>query len=419
MNLNRRQFVVRGTAGLSLVSLSGGAVPSLLRRASAAEAEWENRILVVLELTGGNDGLNTVIPYEDAAYYRARPDLAIGDQSHRLNDQFALHPAMEGVANLFKQGKVSIVHGVGYPQPNRSHFRSLEIWHTAQPDSNTASVGWLGKFLDSQSQDRSKLGGIALAERLPQSMLASHTNVAAVRELESYGVFVEGEEDVRLKRRLIQELATQQQQSMPANSSLAFLERQVENAYTGAKAVCEPLQRSTNPKVSTRGPLGHQLRMALQVIAADLGTRVIHVALDGFDTHANQRGTHAELLGQVSLNISQFIDELQSMGRADDVLVMTYSEFGRRVNENGSAGTDHGAAAPVIFLGNQINAGLLGTHPSLEDLGDGDLKFTVDFRSLYATVLQDWLGTEPADILGAEFPRFAPAEDLVASETSF
>lgn len=403
MDLTRRQFVVRGTAGLSLVSLAGGAVPSLLQRASAADVAWKNRILVVLELTGGNDGLNTVIPFEDPAYHRARPELAISAQSHRLNDQFALHPAMEGVADLFKEGQVSIVHGVGYPQPNRSHFRSLEIWHTAQPETSAAKDGWLGRFLDGQTKDRTKLSGIAFADRLPQSMLASHANIAAVRELESYGIFVEGEEDVRLKRRMIQELATAEKDAKAASASLAFLERQVEDAYSGANqlraAAAEYL-----PKGEYEGPLGRQLRMALQVIAADRGTRVIHVALDGFDTHANQRATHAELLGQVSVSVSQFLRELQTMGRADDVLVMTYSEFGRRVKENGSGGTDHGAAAPVLLFGNQLNAGFRGKHPSLDDLGDGDLKFTTDFRSLYATVLQDWLGTNATEILGEEFP---------------
>jgi len=410
MNLTRRQFLARNAAGLSLVSLTGGAVPLLLRRASAAEAEHQNRILVVIELTGGNDGLNTVIPYEDAAYFNARPELAIRDESHRLDDRFALHPALGQLAELFKEGQLAIVHGVGYPRPNRSHFRSLEIWHTAQPETTAAKHGWLGRFLDrSAEQDLEKLAGIAFAERLPQSLLADRANIPAVREMESYGVFVEGEEDVRLKRRLIEQLAAPASEPGAENLTLDFLKRQASNTYVGAKKLREAAERF-QPKGEYEGPLGDQFRMATQVIAADLGTRIIHLALDGFDTHANQPGMHAELLGQLSRGVSQFLRDIKDVGRSDDVLVMTYSEFGRRVKENGSHGTDHGAAAPMFFFGEKIGAGFHGDHPSLTELADGDLQFATDFRSLYATVLEDWFGTKAQDVLGTEFPKVALIE---------
>ena len=404
MQLTRRQFVARSSAGLSLVSLAGGVVPALLRQASAAEAVHQNRILVVIELTGGNDGLNTVVPFEDAAYHRARPQLALREELHRLDDRFALHPAMAGAAELFKDGKAAIVHGVGYPQPNRSHFRSLEIWHTGHPEPNTVKYGWLGRFLDRTNEDPQKLAGVAFAERLPQSLLAAHANIPAVRDFESYGVFVEGEADVDLKRRMIERLATPSKGPADANVNLRFLEQQAQNAYAGAKQLREAT-KNFQPRGEYEGRLGRQLRMATQVIAADLGTRVIHVSLDGFDTHANQPGVHAELLGQLSRGVSQFQRDLREIGREDDVLVMTYSEFGRRVRENGSRGTDHGAAAPVFLFGNQIQPGFHGDPPSLTDLDDGDLKFTVDFRSLYATVLEDWFGAEAKEVLGDEFEK--------------
>lgn len=405
MKLTRRQFVTRASAGFSLVSLTGGAVPALLRRASAADVAYDNRVLVVIELAGGNDGLNTVIPYEDPAYHRARPELAIRDGLHRLDDRFALHPSMEPVAELFKDGKAAIVHGVGYPNPNRSHFRSMEIWQTAQPATSTARYGWLGRFLDTAvGDDPEKLAGIAFADRLPQSLLAAHANVPAVRDFESYGVFVEGEADVELKRRMIEQLSAPAMNNDISNANLGFLERQAQNTYAGVKQLREAIS-GFQPRGEYEGRLGRQLRMAVQVIAADLGTRVIHVGLDGFDTHANQPGVQGELLGQLSRGVGQFQADLRETGRADDVLVMTYSEFGRRVRENGSRGTDHGAAAPMFFFGNRIQAGFLGEPPSLEELGDGDLRFTVDFRSAYATVLEDWLGATAADILGEEFPK--------------
>jgi len=406
MHLTRRQFLNRSSAGLSLVSLSGGLVPSLLAKASAAEGLHENRILVVIELTGGNDGLNTVIPFADAAYHRARPELAVREGAHRLNDQFALHPEMPQIARLFKDGKAAIVHGVGYPKPNRSHFRSMEIWHTADPESTTAEHGWLGRFLDKTAgDDAPRLSGIAFGDRLPQSLSAERANIPAVRNFESYGVFVEGEEfDVAAKRRAIEQMAAPDKQSKQTDSTLNFLKRQATNTYMGAKQLREATS-GFQPRGEFEERFGQQLRMALQVIAADLGTRVIHVALDGFDTHANQPFMHPRLLGQLSRGVSQFLGDLKETGRADDVLVMTYSEFGRRVRENGSHGTDHGAAAPMFLFGNKIQGGFHGTPPSLDELDDGDLKFTTDFRSVYATVLDDWFGTNAEDILGETFPK--------------
>ena len=407
MNITRRQFLSHGSTA-SLVALGGTVAPGLLRRASAAAAgaEHQGRILVVVELNGGNDGLNTVIPFEDPNYHRARPELGIREGIHRLNEQFALHPAMGELAELFKRGRCAIVHGVGYRYPNRSHFRSMEIWHTAQPEATTAEHGWLGSYLDEVSSNNpSDLNGIAFTERLPQSLRADHANIPAVRELESYGVFVEGELDAGVKRGLIKELS----ESGGARGSAAvidFLTRQASQTYAGAEELRRAAERY-QPQGEYEGPLGGQLRMAAQVIAADLGTRVIHVSLDGFDTHANQPGMHAELLAQLNHNLWSFLEEVDSIGRADDVLVMTYSEFGRRVRENGSRGTDHGAAAPMLFFGNRIQPGFHGQPPSLDNLEDGDLKHSTDFRSAYQAVLEDWFGTPAKEILGATFPKLA------------
>ncbi|MAD80564.1 MAG: hypothetical protein CMJ50_06940 [Planctomycetaceae bacterium] len=410
MSITRRQFLSRNAAGLSLVALGSNMVPELFASAAAAEVRHQDRILVLVELTGGNDGLNTVIPFDNPAYHRARPELAIREETHRLSDQFALHPTLGELAELFKEGQAAIVHGVGYPSPNRSHFRSMEIWQTAQPDVATAKHGWLGRFLDgTAAQDKGKLTGIAFSERLPRSLLAGNANIPAVGELESYGVFVEGEFDVGLKRRLIEKLSSPSGPSQGGDSAVDFLKRQARNTYIGAKELRTAAERF-QPKGEYEGPLGRQLRMAAQVIAADLGTRVIHVSLDGFDTHANQPGQHAELLAQLNRGVSQFLHDVKELGRANDVMMMSYSEFGRRVNENGSHGTDHGAAAPMFLFGNKLKPGFHGEHPSLSELGDGDLNFSTDFRSLYQAVLEDWFGTKAVDVLGAEFPKLALIE---------
>jgi uncharacterized protein (DUF1501 family) len=409
MTITRRQFLSQGAGGAALVTMGSNLAPTLLHRASAAiaGAEHQDRVLLVIELTGGNDGLNTVIPQDDPAYHRARPELGIREGIHRLNDQFALHPTLGEVAELFNEGQAAIVHGVGYPNPNRSHFRSMEIWHTASPETATAEHGWLGKVLDSAAtRDEGRITGIAFSDRLPQSLRASQANIPAVRELESYGLFVEGELDANVRRGLIEDLNVTAERSQDRDSVIGFLTQQAQHTYVGAKELREAAERF-QPKGQYDGPLGRQLRMAVQVIAANLGTRIIHVSLDGFDTHANQGGMHAELLAQLNGGLRSFLEDVKGLGRGNDVLVMTYSEFGRRVHENGSRGTDHGAAAPMLFFGNKLKPGFHGEHPSLTDLDDGDLKYSTDFRSLYQVVLKDWFGANSADVLGREFPNLA------------
>ena len=401
MSMTRRQFLVKNAALVSLASL---APPLVLRRASAAaaRADHRGRTLVVVELNGGNDGLNTVIPFEDPAYHRARPELRIREDVHRLDDRFALHPQMEHMKDFFAEGKLAIVHGVGYPKPNRSHFRSMDIWHTAQPESPQAGTGWLGRYLDvSSKKDLDGPPAVAFGERLPRSLLGRRVSVPTVQRLAEYGLFVEGTEDAELKKRLIQELPALE--SEKGSAVLDFLRRQARDTYRTARTLREAAGKF-QPKSDYVGPLGEQLRMAAQVIAADLEARIIHVSLGGFDTHANQTAAHAELLGMLSKNLDSFFEDLGRTTRKKDVLVMTFSEFGRRVRENGSRGTDHGAAAPMFLLGDSVNGGLHGTHPSLSDLDDGDLKFTTDFRSIYATVLEEWLGTSSRQVLEGEFP---------------
>ena len=257
MSISRRQFLSQGATGATLVTLGSGFAPSLLHRASAAVAGGEHQN--VIELSGGNDGLNTVIPFDDPAYHRARPELAIREDTLRLNDQFALHPAVGEIAELFKEGHAAIVHGVGYPNPNRSHFRSMEIWHTAAPDTTNVGKGWLGRYLDSTAaEDNDRLTGITFSDRLPQSLRAAQANIPVVRELESYGLFVEGELDANVKRGLIEDLSKPAEWSRDNESVISFLTQQARQTYVGAKELRDAAGRF-QPKAEYEGPLGRHM----------------------------------------------------------------------------------------------------------------------------------------------------------------
>jgi len=379
---------------------------------AAAEAQRTNKIVMVIEMNGGNDGLNTVIPFEDAAYHEARPSLGIQEGIHRLDDQFALHPAMESLSERFKEGEMGIVHGVGYPNPNESHFRSMEIWQTGDPATVSSRDGWLGRYLDQVAKnDRDGIPGVAFGERLPQSLMAREANIPVIAQLANYGIFVEAPEDGRIRKELIEKLPTMDAHPENRNASaLDFLRKQARDTYAGAERLRAAAQ-SYQPRGDYIGELGNQMRMATQLIAADMGTQVFHASIEGFDTHANQAGLHSELLGQLSHNVGSFLDEIDAMGRGDDLIVMTYSEFGRRVHENGSVGTDHGTAAPMFLFGKGVKGGFHGEHPSLTDLEMDNLEHTTDFRSVYATVLEDWLGASSREILGEQFSKL----DLIST----
>jgi uncharacterized protein (DUF1501 family) len=401
--LTRRQFL-GGSAGLSALTL-GGALPALFARAAdaAAKADRTDRALVVVELGGGNDGLNTVIPYEDDLYHKARPTLHVAkEQVQKLTDRIGLHPSMEAAARLFKDGQLAIVQGVGYPQPDRSHFRSMEIWHTASTAPRAPSTGWLGRALDASYKegDEEAIRGLALADSLPQALLADRLSVPVVKQIENFGTGVGDTPDADPPRaRLLRKLSTG---PTVKGEPIPFLRRQAETAYrTAAKLRDAAANYQSN--VEYPGDLGAQLRRAAQVIAANLGVRVVWVSQGGYDTHSKQGPAHQALLGELAGALAAFQKDLARLKLADRVLVMTFSEFGRRVDENGSQGTDHGAASCLFLCGSKVKGGLAGTYPSLEKLGEGDLIHTVDFRAVYATVLERWLGCDAGRLLGERF----------------
>lgn len=354
MNTSRRQFLAR-TGAAGVISI-GAAAPAFLNRAAWAAGEKarndkDGRILVLVELAGGNDGLNTVAPFTNDAYQKARPGIALGEGAVlKLDDKLGLHPQMSGLKSLYDDGSLAVVQGIGYPNPDRSHFRSMDVWHSARPeDKEFDGDGWIGRALD---QRHEKLAGSvpALAvgtERLPRALLGSKVNVPMLRSIDAFkwnpGSGSEAERKHR--RELIEQFAAQ-----PAaeGSDLDFLRQTTTTAAKTARRLGS-IASEYKPASSYPGTgLGRKLKTVAQLIAADLGTRIYFVSLGGFDTHSQQEGAHAALVGELSTAVKAFHEDLAAHKLGDQVMLATYSEFGRRVKENGSLGTDHGTASQMF-----------------------------------------------------------------------
>jgi len=422
--LRRRDFL-----GLSSLALTGG-MPGLFARAAeaSARADANDHALVVIELRGGNDGLNTVIPFEDPLYYRNRRTLGIpkGDVIRLgASDLVGFHPRMGALGELFHAGEVAVVQGVGYPEPNRSHFRSIEIWHTGSCEPKAPPAGWLGRYLDAEAPASASDGdgdgpadafprGLSLTDILPQALQARRAIVPVVAEIDAFGG-LGGPEAALLRKLSIAREGGQGRDGAagaePGPGPVAFLRRQAETLYRTADRLRAVAEKSRTTVEYPEGNLGEQLRRGAQILGAGLGVRVLYATQDGYDTHANQADEHGNLLEALSASLAAFRRDLDARGLAGKVLVMVFSEFGRRVDENASRGTDHGAASCLFLVGARVNGGLAGRYPALDKLGDGDLLFNTDFRSVYATLLDRWMGCPPAETLGARYPLL----DLIAT----
>ncbi len=329
-------------------------------------------------------------------------------QIHKLSDEIGLHPSMGEMARLVEAGKAAVVQGVGYPNPDRSHFRSMEIWETARLEYGALETGWLGRALDTRAGEAGgDIPGLHVGSRsLPLAFKAKKTEIPSLTTLEQYKLQLGG--DVASKREVRDALERVARLDRPAaDPLLGFVRRSTLAAYDSSKRL-EQLDKDNATKTTYPNfGLARRLELIARIIKAGFGTRIYYTSLDGFDTHANQLGAHAALLNEISDSIAAFHKDLSDAGQADRVAVLTFSEFGRRVAENASGGTDHGAAAPLFVVGPVKKAGLIGAHPMLDDLDDGDLKHHTDFRRVYASLLQDWLGISAAPVVG---DRFAPLE---------
>ena len=402
MQTTRRDFLRFSLAGSSMVALTG-AVPNFLGRTAAQapaaqQAGARDTILVVVQLTGGNDGLNTVVPFNDADYLRLRPTLRIRD-SLRINDSIGLHPAMTGMHSLLQDNSLCIVQGVGYPNPSQSHFRSMDIWHAAST-AETLNEGWVGRAL--RHIPAATSFHLANAnEPAPLSLTGAPARVPSIATLDDFQMRHQAASasDRRQQRELLDSV------SRPVNqpSLLDFVQRTAVQTYASSQRLAA-VGREYQPRVPyPASALGNHLKLAAQLIDAGLGARLFYVTQDGFDTHAGQLPVHANLLRDVSDSISAFYRDLSARGQRDRVLIVTFSEFGRRGHENGSQGTDHGSGAPMLLVGGRVRSGLVGAHPRLTNLQAGNLPHAIDFRQVYGTILDQWLGVPSRQVLGQAY----------------
>src|SRR6266480_1572652 len=383
----------------------------------------------VLKMAGGNNGLNMVIPYADDTYHRARPRLGFAaDKILKIDNHLGLNPKLTGSKALFDEGHVAIVQGVGYPNPNRSHFRSTEIWQTASDADRNISDGWLGRYFDNCCAGVDPTVGVAIGEETPQAFAAkTRTGVTFSRpeqfrwrtsEPNNGGMSAE-----EMFFRQLNESGASEESAITAAdgasigtipgkaksdlSTMDFLQRTALDAQLSSDKILAIARKykSTVPYPQSRLAAG--LNIIARMIAGGLPTRVYYASQGGFDTHASQLNTHERLMGEFNDAVTAFVADLKQQGNFERVLLMTFSEFGRRVAENANGGTDHGAAAPLFVLGGAVKPGLFGNHPSLVDLDHGDLKFNTDFRSVYGTVLDRWLKAPSEKVLGRKFPALA------------
>jgi len=395
MKSTRREFLASGISGAGLLA-TGASLPGFLTRTAwAACPQRDQPILVVVQMTGGNDGLNTVVPFEDDAYHRARPSLRVQPAAAlKLDDQLALHPQMRGFKDLYDQGLLTVINNVGYPNPNRSHFEAMDIWHTADVRLKSRRDGWLGRLVDQQAHAGQPPFALHLdSESLPLALKTTRRSVPSVRDIA--GFHLRG--DVGALARSI---------AAPRNSrseDLLFVQRVAVSSVANAGRIehlgaGQPL-RSPYPDYR----LAKHLQQIARLIEADFGPRVYYTSIGGFDTHARQVLAHGPLLRELSDSVAAFFADLKQHHLQERVTLMTFSEFGRRVKENASRGTDHGAGAPMFVVSPACRSGLLGGAPDLTNLLDGDVRHRIDFRNVYAAVLRDWLAIPHEPILGGKF----------------
>ncbi len=400
----RREFLNLSGKGIGLLAFSQFAPQFLVQStlASSPGPEKDRSILVLVQLAGGNDGLNTLIPFADPDYYRLRPTLAIpADKVLRTGDTTGLHPACTALHGLYDAGKLAIVQNVGYPNPNRSHFRSTEIWETASASDEFAATGWVGRFLDNACAgvpaDSHDPVAIHVTNGVPQSFSSAgpHSTFGLVP---GAGNRRDNEET----RKLLETMAGQPADLAPA-SNANFLKQTLMNTLVTEKKVQKVISDYRPSAAYPGSPFAASLRGVAALVAARMPTRVYFVSLGGFDTHTYQLAPHANLMTQLSDGLAAFQKDLEGKKLDGQVTTMTFSEFGRRPNENESRGTDHGTAAPLFVMGSKVKGGLHGTAPSLKLEKNQDMLFSTDFRSVYSTVLDRWLNCPADQVLGAKY----------------
>jgi uncharacterized protein (DUF1501 family) len=403
--MKRSGFLLGAVSGLAVVANNDTLFSRALAQAPLPGLPGgTDRVLVVINFQGGNDGLNTVVPFGMPEYYRYRPSLGVPQNAVlRIDDTFGLNPVLAPFKQMFDKGNVAIVHGVGYPEPDHSHFRSTEIWQTAHP-KGYESTGWIGRYLDDAGLPKNNLfNAVALSNVLPEIMQSKTADVPAIDALRGYGL---RSDKTTGNKEAFHEFV--RDTTVPFRSPFLSKVAEIEDhAQRGAEELPKLVAGYQTQATYPATPLGRSLALAAQIVGSKLGTRVLYVQHGSFDTHVTQKQTQERLLTDFANSIAAFYQDLAAHGNDKRVLTMTFSEFGRRAAENASRGTDHGEAAPVFLIGGGVKGGLYGQHPDLNRLNAGNLAFTTDFRQVYATVLERWLGRPSTAIVGGTFPTLA------------
>ncbi|MFV1966758.1 MAG: DUF1501 domain-containing protein [Pirellulaceae bacterium] len=410
MSCSRREFMKSVVGASTIVSLSP-AVPLFVRKAlhaAPADVNATDTVLVVVQLSGGNDGLNTVVPFEDDVYGRSRKTLRLtAREVHPIDDQLGFHPEMQRSLDLFREGHLSVVQGVGYPQSDRDHEVAMRDWYTARPGQTACPTGWIGRTVDSIRSTMDVKVPAAFVAPIPKPLAlnAEKSIIPRIITAESWTRNpTPGETSGKVNR------APLASSEGPAQGQplLSLVRRATSSAYTTSGQVKQVLNHAVESSPYPAFPFAQRLKAIAELVKADVGTRIYFTELGGggfggFDNHANQRDNHAALLRQLSGALAAFVADLRRKRILDRVALMTFSEFGRTVSENGRRGTGHGAAAPVLLAGGKLKGGLIGHHPDLLDLDADAPKFHTDFRQVYATMLENWLGFRSESALGQKF----------------
>jgi uncharacterized protein (DUF1501 family) len=405
MFLTRRGFLKATLGGTALASFAPFVPEGLAGSVSGMVSEKgrPDRILVIVQLTGGNDGLNTVVPYADDAYAKNRPTLRLPtNELHRIDSYLGFHPRMAAFNRLYKEGHLTILQGVGTANPSGDHDTAMRAWHSADPDRANGQTGWIGRTADSFRDGNPTRVAAAFVGPItaPFALTAQDTFLPSVRTLNDLTIHeMPGHSGP---------MAVPKRQRTGDNPLLNFVQKGLSDAQENSRRLEAVAGQTDKPFPYPSFGLAENLRTVAQLIRADIGIRIFFTELGGggiggFDNHANQLGNHCALLHQLSESVAAFVDDLNRDGLLDRTLLMTFSEFGRTVQENGRRGTNHGNAAPMFLAGGKLKGGLVGQHPSLTDLDNDALKFHADFRQVYATVLDRWLGFESRKILGRQF----------------
>ena len=401
--MKRSNFLAGALSGLAVIANTEHVFAQALSQAALPGLPGaENRCLVLVNLQGGNDGLNCVVPHGDPHYYQVRPTIGVPRSDVlAIDNHVGFNPQMRSFKSLYDKGMVAVVQNVGYPNPDHSHFRSTEIWQTAVPDKYE-HTGWLGRYLDEAKLPQNNLfNGVAVAQVLPEVLVSNHVDVPAVAQIHGYGLLGDRNKDERaLYGRVVNDTR------LPFTSPyLAHVMEIEDHAQKGSEELPKLIEGYKPAGAYPETPIGRSLSLAAQIIGSKTGTRVIYVQHGSFDTHINQKAVQDRLLGQLSDAVKAFYDDLAAHGNDKRVLTMTFSEFGRRIEENASKGTDHGEASPLFLIGGGVKGGIYGSYPDLGNTSMGNVAFKTDFRSVYATVLERWLGQPSQAVLRGSFPH--------------